>query len=94
VISDRVWREPEQRTEVDVGLTGMAFGVVFLAVGGVLYWAEAQSSGFQLSTISLILVVIGAVGLCASTIVFVAARRSVDNLEPRFDRAVADAHGQ
>jgi hypothetical protein len=78
-----------------MGLTGMAFSVVSMAVGAVLYWAmKAQSSGFRLSTIGVILMVIGAVGFFASTMLFVASRRPVGTARRSYDREVTDAHGQ
>jgi hypothetical protein len=53
-----------------MGLTGMGFSIVAMAAGAVMYWAvTAQGHGFRLSTVGIILMIVGAVGLVASAIV-------------------------
>src|ERR1700688_5158889 len=60
----------------EMGLSGMVFSTIAIAVGAILYWAvTAQGHGFRLSTVGVILMIVGAVGLVASTIVFTASRR-------------------
>jgi uncharacterized membrane protein YidH (DUF202 family) len=79
-----------------MGLTGMGFSIVAMAVGAVMYWAvTAQGHGFRLSTVGIILMIVGAVGLVISTIVFGASRRSTGSRRHRtYDRQVTDAQGR
>ena len=77
-----------------MGLTGMGFSIVAMAVGAVMYWAvTAQGHGFRLSTVGIILMIVGAVGLVASTIVFGVSRRSTGGRYHTYDREVTDAQG-
>jgi glucose uptake protein GlcU len=72
----------------------MAFSIVAMAVGAVMYWAvTAQANGFRYSTVGVILMVIGAVGLVASAIVFGVSRRSTGGRRT-YDREVIDAQGR
>jgi uncharacterized membrane protein YciS (DUF1049 family) len=78
-----------------MGLTGMGFSIVAMAVGAVMYWAvTAQGHGFRLSTVGIILMIVGAVGLVISTIVFGASRRSTGSRHHTYDRQVTDAQGR
>jgi len=78
-----------------MGLTGMAFSIVAMAAGGIMYWAvTAQGHGFRFSTIGVILMIVGAVGLVASTIVFTISRRSTGGRHHTYDRQVIDAQGR
>ena len=59
-----------------MGLTGMVFSLISIAAGAVMYWAvTSQGHGFRLSTVGVILMVVGVVGLVISTVVFAMARR-------------------
>jgi hypothetical protein len=59
---------------------------------------EAQhgsvGNGFQLSTVGVILMIVGAVGLVASITVFGMSRRSAGGTHRTYDRHVTDAQGQ
>jgi len=78
-----------------MGLTGMGFSIVAMAAGAVMYWAvTAQGHGFRLSTVGIILMIIGAVGLVISTIVFGTSRRSRGSRHHTYDRQVTDAQGR
>jgi hypothetical protein len=78
-----------------MGLTGMVFSTISLAVGAVLYWAvTAQGHGLRLSTVGVILMVVGGVGLVLSTIVFSVARRPTGNRQHSYDRQTVDAQGR
>ncbi len=78
-----------------MGLTGMAFSVVAMAVGAVMYWAvTAQEHGFRFSTVGVILMIVGAVGLVTSMIVFGMSRRSTGRRHQTYDRQVTDAQGR
>jgi hypothetical protein len=77
-----------------MGLTGMGFSVVAIAAGAVMYWAvSAQGHGFRLSTIGVILMVVGALGFVASAIVFGTSRGSVGSRRRTYDREATDAQG-
>jgi hypothetical protein len=59
-----------------MGLTGMVFSIFAMAAGAAMYWAvTAQGHGFRFSTVGVILMIVGAVGLVTSTIVFAISRR-------------------
>lgn len=78
-----------------MGLTGMGFSIVAMAAGAVMYWAvTAQGHGFRLSTVGIILMIVGAVGLVISTIVFGTSRRSRGSRHHTYDRQVTDAQGR
>jgi hypothetical protein len=79
-----------------MGLTGMVFSIVAIAAGAVMYWAvTAQGHGFRLSTVGIILMIVGAVGLVTSTIVFGTSRRSAGGSRHHtYDREVTDAQGR
>lgn len=78
-----------------MGLRGMGVSVVTIAVGAVMYWAvTTQGSGFRLSTVGVILMVVGALGFVASAVVFGVSRRPSGDGHHTFDRQVTDAQGQ
>lgn len=78
-----------------MGLTGMVFSSISIAVGAVMYWAitTTQTHGFRLSTVGVILMVVGAIGLVVSGIVFATARRPVGAGKHTYDRQATDATG-
>jgi hypothetical protein len=78
-----------------MGLTGMAFSIFAMAAGAIMYWAvTAQGHGFRFSTVGMILMIVGVVGLVASTIVFAISRRSTGGRHRTYDRQVIDAQGR
>jgi hypothetical protein len=79
-----------------MGLIGMFFSVVAIAAGAVMYWAvtATQGHGFRLSTVGVILMVVGAVGLVASTIVFAISRQSTGRGNHTYDREATDSQGR
>ncbi len=78
-----------------MGLTGMVFSVISIAAGAVMYWAvTSQGHGFRLSTVGIILMVVGAVGLVISTVIFAMARRPAGSGNRTFDRSVTDTAGR
>jgi len=79
-----------------MGLTGMAFSAISIAVGAIMYWAitTTQGHGFRLSTVGVILMVVGAVGFVVSSVVFAASRRPATAGHRTIDRAVTDAQGR
>jgi hypothetical protein len=78
-----------------MGLTGMVFSVISIAVGAVMYWAvtTTQGHGFRLSTVGVILMVAGAIGLVASSTIFATSRRSAGGRRHTYDREVTDTQG-
>ena len=77
-----------------MGLTGMVFSTISIAVGAVMYWAvTTQGHGFRLSTVGVILMVVGAIGLVASTIVFAMSRRPPGSRNHTYDRVATDSQG-
>ncbi len=77
-----------------MGLSGMAFSVVAIAAGAVMYWAvTAQGHGFRLSTVGVILMAVGAVGLVVSTVIFGTSRRPSGSRHHTYDREVTDSQG-
>ena len=77
-----------------MGREGMAFSTVAIAVGAVLYWAvTSQGHGFRLSTIGVILMVVGAVGLVISTTIFALSRRPAGSRNRTYDREAIDTRG-
>jgi hypothetical protein len=78
-----------------MGLTGMVFSLISIAIGAVMTWAvTSQGHGFRLSTVGVILMVVGLVGLVISTVVFALARRPVGTQNHTYDRAVIDRLGR
>lgn len=79
-----------------MGLTGMVFSTISIAVGAVLYWAvtTTHNHGFRLSTVGAILMVVGAVGLAVSIVVFGTSRRPAGSRHHSYDREITDAQGR
>ncbi len=78
-----------------MGLKGMGMSVLAIAVGAVMYWAiTEQGTGFRLSTVGVILMVVGGIGFVASAVVFGSSRRPDGNGHHSFDRTVTDAEGR
>jgi hypothetical protein len=79
-----------------MGLIGMFFSVASIAAGAIMYWGltATQSHGFRLSTVGVILMVVGAVGLVASTIVFAISRGSTASSHRTYDRQAIDSQGR
>jgi hypothetical protein len=72
----------------------MVFSTLALTAGAVLYWAvTGQGHGFRVSTVGMILMIVGAIGFLASAVVFGASRRPV-GAHHVFDREVVDAEGK
>jgi hypothetical protein len=78
-----------------MGLSGMVFSTIAFAVGAVMYWAvTAQGHGFRYSTVGVILMVVGAVGLVVSSVVFAMSRRPTGGRHHTYDREVIDPQGR
>jgi hypothetical protein len=80
----------------EMGLTGMVFSTIAIAAGAVMYWAitTTQGHGFRLSTVGVILMIVGAVGLAVSAAVFASSRRATGGGHRSYDREVTDTQGR
>jgi hypothetical protein len=78
-----------------MGRTGMAFSIIAIAAGAVMYWAvTSQGHGFRLSTVGVILMVAGGIGLVVSTIVFGTSRHPSGSRNRTYDKQVTDTAGR
>jgi len=78
-----------------MGLPGMVLSGISVAVGAIMYWAITyQGTGFRLSTIGIILMIVGAAGFVVSSIVFGVSRGSVGSNRHSLDRQVVDSEGR
>jgi hypothetical protein len=78
-----------------MGLPGMVLSAIAAAAGAIMYWAVTyQGTGFRLSTVGLILMIAGAFGFVASSIVFAMSRRQVGTGTHSMDRQVTDSQGR
>jgi fatty acid desaturase len=79
----------------EMGRAGMAFSMIAIAAGAVMHWAvTTQGHGFRLSTVGIILMIVGAVGLVASMVVFGMSRHPAGSRHQTYDREVTDAQGR
>jgi uncharacterized membrane protein YciS (DUF1049 family) len=73
----------------------MVLSAIAFAAGAIMYWAvTAQGHGFRLSTVGVILMVVGAVGFVASGVIFGVSRRPVAGAHHTLDRQVVDSQGR
>lgn len=57
--------------------SGIGGSLFLVALGAILYWAvSVEAEGFNINTIGLILMIVGAVGLVLSLILTVSAERT------------------
>ena len=77
-----------------MGRAGMGFSIVAIAAGAVMYWAvTSQGHGFRLSTVGVILMIVGGIGLVVSMIVFAVSRRPAGSPHRTYDRETTDTQG-
>jgi hypothetical protein len=77
-----------------MGLIGMGFSMVAIAVGAVMYWAvTSQGHGFRISTVGVVLMVVGILGLVVSAIVFALSRQPAGGRHRTYDRVATDTQG-
>lgn len=77
-----------------MGLPGMVLSAIAAAAGAIMYWAITyQGHGFRMSTVGVILMVVGAFGFVVSAIVFGVSRGTVGSKRHSLDRQVVDAGG-
>jgi hypothetical protein len=77
-----------------MGRAGMGFSIFAIAAGAVMYWAvSTQGHGFRVSTVGVILMIVGAIGLVVSMIVFIMSRRPAGSSHHTYDLETTDRHG-
>lgn len=78
-----------------MGLPGMVLSAISIAAGAIMYWAVTyQGHGFRLSTVGVILMIVGAAGFVVSAIVFGVSRGSVGSSRHTLDRQAVDPQGR
>jgi len=79
-----------------MGRAGMVFSIIAVAAGAVLYWAvTSQGHGFRVSTVGVILMIVGGVGFVASAIVFGVSRSATGSRRPQtYNRQAVDPQGR
>ena len=61
-----------------MGLPGMVLSAIAATAGAIMYWAVTyQGTGFRLSTVGLIPIILGAIGFVVSAIIFTVSRNPV-----------------
>ena len=77
-----------------MGRSGMVFSIIAIAAGAVMYWAvTSQGTGFRVSTVGVILMIVGGVGLVTSLVVFSVSRRPAGSHGHTYDREAIDRQG-
>ena len=77
-----------------MGRAGMFFSTLAIAAGAVMHWAVTTTGhGFNVSTVGIILMIVGAIGLVVSMIVFATSRRPVGSGKRTYDRQATDSQG-
>ena len=78
-----------------MGRTGMFFSAVAIAAGAIMHWAVTTTGhGFNVSTVGVILMVVGAIGLVVSIAVFSMSRRPMGTGPRTYDRQATDSEGR
>jgi len=78
-----------------MGRAGFFFSTLAIAAGAIMHWAVTTTGhGFNVSTVGIILMVVGVIGLVASGIVFATSSRPVGSGKSTYDRQATDARGQ
>jgi hypothetical protein len=74
--------------------TGIVFSILAIAAGAIMYWAvTAPTHGFRLSTVGVVLMVIGGAGLVIASALW-ATSRSHDRHSSTYQHQTVDAQGQ
>jgi hypothetical protein len=78
-----------------MGRAGFFFSTLAIAAGAIMHWAVTTTGhGFNVSTVGIILMVVGAIGLVASGVAFMASSRRTGGGNRTYDRQATDAQGQ
>src|ERR1700690_2760935 len=82
------------RRRCEMGLPGMVLSAIAAAVGAIMYWAVTyQGTGFRLSTVGVILMIVGAFGFVVSAIIFGVSRGPGRTSSHEMNRQVTDSAG-
>ena len=74
--------------------TGVVFSILAIAAGAIMYWAvTAPTHGFRLSTVGVVLMLLGAAGLVISSALY-ASSRAHDRHRSSYERQTVNAQGQ
>ena len=77
-----------------MGLPGMVLSAITATAGAIMYRAVTyQGTGFRLSTVGLILMIVGAIGFVVSAIIFGISRKPVGAVSHTMNRQVVDTEG-
>ena len=77
-----------------MGLPGMVLSAIAATAGAIMYWAVTyQGTGFRLSTVGLILMIVGGIGFVVSAIIFGISRNPVGATQHTMNRQVVDTQG-
>jgi hypothetical protein len=77
-----------------MGLPGMVLSAIAATAGAIMYWAITyQGTGFRLSTVGVILMIVGAFGFVVSAIIFAVSRGPGRTTRHSMDRQVVDSQG-
>jgi hypothetical protein len=72
----------------------MVLSAIAVAAGAIMYWAITyQGTGFRLSTVGVILMIVGAFGFVVSAIIFAVSRGPGRTTRHSMDRQVVDSQG-
>jgi hypothetical protein len=73
--------------------TGIVFSILAIAAGAIMYWAvTTPTHGFKLSTVGVILMVVGAAGLLISAALFGSSRSA--GRRSTYDKQSVDNQGR
>lgn len=83
-----------------MGLPGMVLSAFAFVAGAIMYWAltaqsasAAQTHGFRLSTVGVILMIAGGVGFVASSAIYASSRKSARLPSRTMDLRATDSEG-
>jgi hypothetical protein len=72
----------------------MVLSAIAATAGAIMYWAITyQGTGFRLSTVGVILMIVGAFGFLVSAIIFAVSRGPGRTTRHSMDRQVVDSQG-
>jgi hypothetical protein len=72
----------------------MVLSAIAATAGAIMYWAITyQGTGFRLSTVGVILMIVGAFGFVVSAIIFAVSRGPGRTTRHSVDRQVVDSQG-
>ncbi len=72
----------------------MVFSILAIAAGAVMYWAiTAPTHGFRLSTVGVILMIVGGAGFVISTALYATSRVN-DRHRSSYEHQTVNAQGQ